>query len=129
MAFFVTIGIVALSLSRHVSAQSLEPSANCTGAGADLSGWSDAFGDTCQDYTDNTTLCTLFGNTGGGSGFEDITANEACISCGACDTCDDFVGFVDDNGVIDLTCTDYANDTLFDEYYPDNPPEYYSDDS
>jgi hypothetical protein len=57
-------------------------------AGEDLPGWEDEIGDTCTAYTDNTTLCTEFGNYGGGIGFEDITPNEACIACGACDTCD-----------------------------------------
>jgi hypothetical protein len=57
-------------------------------AGTDLPGWESAFNLDCQAYTDNTTLCTEFGNDGGGIGFEDITAYEACIACGACDTCD-----------------------------------------
>jgi hypothetical protein len=42
-----------------------------------------------DDSLKGKAFCEAFGNLGGSiaSGLQDITANEACIACGACDIC------------------------------------------
>jgi hypothetical protein len=54
---------------------------------SDYEGWTDIYNRPCSEY--DTALCASEGNTGGKENvqFKDVTANEACIVCGACDEC------------------------------------------
>eukprot|EP00978_Attheya_sp_CCMP212_P048395 scaffold515336_cov67-Attheya_sp.AAC.1 len=56
----------------------------------DLAGFTDYLGFTCSDYEPsvNPTWCDEFGNVPGAEPtFSDVTVNEACLICGACEFC------------------------------------------
>jgi hypothetical protein len=59
-------------------------------ARTDLAGFTDYLGIPCSEYDPsiNPTWCDEFGNYPGFEPtFADVTVNEACLVCGACDTC------------------------------------------
>lgn len=52
---------------------------NCT----DYEGFVDVYGDACSWYSEfDDPGCPIEGDTAGGDGFEDVTASEACCTCG-----------------------------------------------
>jgi hypothetical protein len=55
----------------------------------DVPNFIDIEGFNCLDYADpDVTTCAEFGNSiGQFPDFSDISVNEACIVCGACDVC------------------------------------------
>lgn len=53
----------------------------------DVPGFIDFEGFTCEDYGNGETDCAEYGNSPGAPPHDDITANEACIVCGACQVC------------------------------------------
>eukprot|EP00978_Attheya_sp_CCMP212_P004791 scaffold10529_cov62-Attheya_sp.AAC.3 len=105
---------LALTVSRFTAAQ-VGQHPDCQ-ANTDLPNWTDIYNRPCSVY--DSTLCSTDGNTGGKEpDFKYITANEACIVCGACDSCQDSSGFLDKWGD---GCDVYEDDEYFDYVYDDD---------